>query len=453
MRFEDAYGNLTGNAPEGTLIELSYQQLRENLNWKLFIPETGFLTLPNLYFNETGFYTIRLQNMQTKECFYSPPIMCFDKAGDQLYWGLLHGEAERFSGKDHVETALSYFQNSQTMQFFATSLSEQQEEITNEDWKLVSVQVAEFNEEERFVSMLGFQWFGEPKVEGLRHFVYAKDHKPLLRSKDSKYNQLKKIYKTHTPKELISIPCFTMAKKFSYNFSDFNPDFERVVEIYNAFGSSEMSEKKGNLRPIKAKNKKGISETEDGSLQKALNRGFRFGFVAGGYDRHGIFANVQENQERYSDGITAVLADNYTRGAIMQALYNRKCYATTGAKILLSFTIAQEGIGSELCSQNKPGLLYNRHISGFVGATDDLKEVTIVRNGVDLVTFKDQNKHFTYTYDDNDPLESVCLKQETDKSLFVYYYLRVVQKDGHIGWSSPIWIDLHPDDKKKNMKK
>ena len=54
IRFEDAFGNLTGHAPEDTLIELSYNQLRDNLNWKLFVPETGFLTLPNIYFNEPG---------------------------------------------------------------------------------------------------------------------------------------------------------------------------------------------------------------------------------------------------------------------------------------------------------------------------------------------------------------------------------------------------------------
>lgn len=54
VRFEDEYGNLTSEAHEDTLIELSYEHLRENLSWKLFVPETGFIALPNLYFNEPG---------------------------------------------------------------------------------------------------------------------------------------------------------------------------------------------------------------------------------------------------------------------------------------------------------------------------------------------------------------------------------------------------------------
>jgi len=65
VRFEDRYGNPTGNAPEGTLIELSYEHLRDNLTWKLFVPETGFINLPNLYFNEPGVYKIQLRNMST----------------------------------------------------------------------------------------------------------------------------------------------------------------------------------------------------------------------------------------------------------------------------------------------------------------------------------------------------------------------------------------------------
>ena len=86
LRFEDAFGNLTGNAPEGTLIEFSYEHLRENLQWKLFVPETGFITLPNLYFNEPGTYHFKLRNVHTNETFFSAPIHCFAESGNQLFW-------------------------------------------------------------------------------------------------------------------------------------------------------------------------------------------------------------------------------------------------------------------------------------------------------------------------------------------------------------------------------
>ena len=42
--------------------------------------------------------------------------------------------------------------------------------------------------------------------------VYSKENKPILRKKDLKNNTLKKIYKSFSPKEIISIPSFTMGK-------------------------------------------------------------------------------------------------------------------------------------------------------------------------------------------------------------------------------------------------
>lgn len=94
VRFEDAHGNLTSNAPEGTLIELSYEHLRENLNWKLFVPETGFIVLPNLYFNEPGIYRIQLNSTLAEHDYFSSPIKCFSENDFSIYWGTLHGESQ-----------------------------------------------------------------------------------------------------------------------------------------------------------------------------------------------------------------------------------------------------------------------------------------------------------------------------------------------------------------------
>lgn len=453
LRFEDSFGNLTGNAPEGTLIELSYEHLRENLQWKLFVPETGFLTLPNLYFNETGTYHLKLNNLATKETFVSPPIHCFAEAGDHLFWGALHGNSPRFESAEEIESSLRFFRDDKAYQFYATSLDESEEFTSNDDWKLVSNQVAECNEEERFVTMLGFQWMGEPSAEGCRHIIYAKDNKPILRKKDAKSNGLKKIYQHHSPKELIAVPCFTMAKGYSFDFEKFSPEFERVVEIYNAFGSSECTRKQGNLKPIQANSRKGISENDEGSIRNALNQGFRFGFVAGGWDNRGIYKGIdEESQTIYTQGVTAILAPEYSRDALFQALYNRKCYATTGDRIIVYFNIAKAPMGSELNTKDKPGLAYNRYIEGFIAGTSPLEEVTIFRNGTPLKTFNDQKETFSFEVYDDEPLEKIVLAPDLEKP-FAYYYVRILQKNGHVAWGSPIWIDLIPEEKKKGRKK
>jgi len=445
VRFEDEYGNLSNHAPPETLIELSHEHLRENLNWKLFIPETGFISLPNLYFNEPGVYTITLKNSYTKETFRSPPIKCFPENSKHLFWGIIHGESERIDSTENIESCLRFFRDDKAMNFFAATPFESQEETSNETWKLICQNVIEFDEPDRFTGIIGFQWQGTSPDEGLRTMLYAKENKTLLRKKDIKYNTLKKIYKSYAPKELISIPSFTMGKGLDFNFKDYNPDFERVVEIYNSWGSSECTKKEGNPYPIQASGKKGIQEAPEGSIQKALLKNYRFGFVGGGLDDRGAYADLFEgDQVQYPPGLTAIIATEHSRSALIEALYNRSCYATTGERIILGLYLAGLGMGAETSTAVKHGLLINRHLHGFVAGTSNLKSVEIIRNGKVIETYEPEGYSLEFAYDDMTPLEKVAIDAKDKKPPFVYYYIRVIQVDGHMAWSSPIWVDYVP---------
>lgn len=445
VRFEDEFGNLTCNAPDDTLIELSHEHLRENLNWKLFVPETGFISLPNLYINEPGDYTIQLCNTKTKELFRSPPIKCFNENSKHLFWGLLHGESERIDSTENIESCLRHFRDEKALNFYATSSFESQEETSNDTWKQITQNVSDFDESDRFTAIVGFQWAGASPSEGLRQMIYNKDLKQILRKKDPKYAALKKVYKSFAPKEMISIPSFTMAKGHEYDFKDYDADFERVVEIYNAWGSSECTAKEGNTRPIRPEGKKGVSESANGSIQNALLRNHRFGFVAGGLDDRGIFAELFEgDQVQYSPGLTAIITTEHTRSAIIEALYNRSCYATTGKRIIVGLYIAGFPMGSELSTFSKHGLLVNRHITGYVSGTTRLKTIEIIRNGKVIHTIQPEGYSSNFTYDDMVPLEKVAHDAKDKKPPFVYYYIRATQEDGHLAWSSPIWVDYVP---------
>lgn len=443
VRFEDEFGNLTSNANEDTLIELTHEHIRENLNWKLFVPETGFINLPNLYFNEEGIYTIQLKNTDTNESFFSCPIRCFVDQTKHLYWGTLHGESERFDSTENIENCLRHLRDDKAHHFHACSPFESTEETSNEIWKSINQNLTEFNEDERFITFSGFQWTGEPKTEGHRILLYGKEGKPLLRKKDLKSNTLKKIYKSYAPKELIAIPSFTMGKGMDFNFSEFDPEYERVVEIYNAWGSSECTEKEGNLLPVKSSN--GFEEAASGSIQKALSSNCRFGFVAGGLDDRGIYSHLYESdQQQYFPGLTAIIAPSQTKEALMEALYQRSCYATTGERIILGLSIAGISMGKETSTIEKPGLAVNRHIIGYVAGTTKIKTVEIIRNGKVIKTFEPPSYFLDFTFDDMTALEKVSIQAKDKKPSFSYYYLRVVQEDGHMAWSSPIWIDYIP---------
>ena len=228
-----------------------------------------------------------------------------------------------------------------------------------------------------------------------------------------------------------------------FDFENFTPEYEKVVEIYNAWGSSECTKAEGNPRPITSKSKNGIKEKAEGSIRRALNQNHRFGFIAGGLDDRGIYSKLFEtDQAQYTPGLTGIIATNQTRDGLMQAIAKRSCYATTGPRIIVGLHIAGEPMGSILNTKAKPGLFYNRHITGFVVGTAPIKEILIIRNGKDYKTMNPNDTCFDFIIDDEEPLDKTTLKVKGEAPPFTYYYMRVIQEDDHIAWSSPIWVEL-----------
>lgn len=178
---------------------------------------------------------------------------------------------------------------------------------------------------------------------------------------------------------------------------------------------------------------------------RALLMNKRFGFVAGGLDDRGVYADLFENgQEQYTPGLTAIIASEHTRASMFEALYNRSCYATTGERIVVGLFLAGMPMGTETNSLDKHGLNVNRHLSGYVAGTSLLQKIEIIRNGKVIKTFEPEGYHYDFTYDDLVPLTQVTIDAKDKKPPFVFYYVRVTQDDDHMAWSSPIWVDYIP---------
>jgi len=71
--------------------------------------------------------------------------------------------------------------------------------------------------------------------------------------------------------------------------------------------------------------------------------------------------------------------------------------------------------------------------------TISIAEIDVVRNGRDIYIYKGDNIHKKFQWVDKEDFKSVCL-YGYDEMPFIYYYVRVVQEDGELAWSSPIWI-------------
>jgi hypothetical protein len=130
---------------------------------------------------------------------------------------------------------------------------------------------------------------------------------------------------------------------------------------------------------------------------------------------------------RYGTALIAVYAPELTRESLFDSIKNRHTYGTTGERILLEFSIDGNVMGSEYRESDLP------EISVTVGGTNTLESVEVMKysnsSGWESIhTESSAQLTCTFAYTDTD---------FTEDSL---YYVRVIQTDGEIAWSSPIWV-------------
>ncbi|MCA9582041.1 MAG: DUF3604 domain-containing protein, partial [Myxococcales bacterium] len=117
-------------------------------------------------------------------------------------------------------------------------------------------------------------------------------------------------------------------------------------------------------------------------------------------------------------GLAVVQAKSRTREAILEALRSRRCYATSGVKILLDFRVDGHPMGSAIEGEGE------RKVHVRVLGTTDLKTVEVVGPEGALHEVAADGPRAEAEID----LEAA------------YLYLRVRQQDGEMAWSSPVFM-------------
>ena len=130
--------------------------------------------------------------------------------------------------------------------------------------------------------------------------------------------------------------------------------------------------------------------------------------------------------DHVTGGLTAVIAPELTREAIIQALRERRCYATTGARMVLDFRVNGHGMGEEITTA-APDVAVTARVLGAA----PLARLEVVCNGSAVLSQSATDRVATLS-------ETLTLSEEQTS----YLYLRATQSDGHVAWSSPIWVSL-----------
>jgi hypothetical protein len=124
--------------------------------------------------------------------------------------------------------------------------------------------------------------------------------------------------------------------------------------------------------------------------------------------------------------MTAAILPGLDRVSLIQAIRDRRTYATTGARILLDFTAAGFPMGST-------GTAREVECCVAVHAVEPIRLIEIIKDG-EIVWSKKLNNLDA----------SIIWRDPISPSGEHYYYMHIVQDDGHMAWSSPIWVRPPP---------
>jgi hypothetical protein len=152
-------------------------------------------------------------------------------------------------------------------------------------------------------------------------------------------------------------------------------------------------------------------------------RKYAAGFVWNAWAK-GIKLGVQSSSDHVSTHISyaALYVDRIDRNAVMEALKARRSFAATD-NLILDLRMGGHFMGDSFEARAPLPL------KAYVAGTGPIDRVELIKNNRIIYTAPGQSAELTFTYTDKDtaPGES-------------YYYIRVAQKDGQTGWSSPIWV-------------
>ena len=281
----------------------------------------------------------------------------------------------------------------------------------SEGWVETQEVTNQYHEPGKFVTFKGFEYGYQL---GHRNVIYRDcEVEPVLDFSDGFFEYYR------GREDRLIIPHHT---KVRTDWDYYDPDLEPLVEVYSCWGSGVE-----HADPLWNK-----SENEGAGVFNALRRGYRMGFIGSGDSHSGMPGRSYPQGRQWfmhqKSGFACVYASELTREAIFDALRKRHCYATTGVRAILEFSVNDTVMGKETIVHDP---VADRSIRVHIIGSSSLKSLCIIKNNACLVEKElDRQEEFFEYYD------------TTDAAQDDYYYVRIIQEDGNTIWSSPIWIDL-----------
>ena len=315
-------------------------------------------------FDKVGIYRLSARVPNTDLMTESNPIQVHDKAPHlRIFWGDLHsGQTEVGCGAGSLKEHFTFARDVAGLQFASQQSNDHY--VTLEDWKLIRDQTEAFNDPGRFVTFLGCEWSPPTEKGGDRNVIYRQDE-PRLRRSARFFTESDpdpepdlpdaQVFLERMKWEEVLINLHAGGRTTNLKFHE--PVIEPLVEVHSTHGTSEWL------------------------VQEALARGYRVGLTAGTdgvMTRPGTCQPGSRVCRNVRSGLTAIYARGLNKDDLWTGLKARRCYATSGERILLWVSVDGHPMGDEFQTDGKPLIRITAE------GTAAIERVDLVR-GLDLL--------------------------------------------------------------------
>ena len=255
------------------------------------------------------------------------------------YWGDLHGQSEETVGTNSVSSYFHFARDAAFVDFVGHQGNDFQ--ITKETWQKIRTAANAIDEPGRFTALLGYEWSANTPLGGDRNVLFRGSDGPLHRSSHvlipdrsdeaTDCMHVTDLFQALDHRQALVMP-HVGGRYADLRFHD--PTLEPVIEVYSEWGEFEWF------------------------LREALSRGHRVGFTANSDDHKGRPGAAHPGCGSFGvyGGLTCLYARELSREGLWEALKARRCYGTTGQRILLEFAADGHPMGTELKTDRPPEL-------------------------------------------------------------------------------------------------
>ena len=250
------------------------------------------------------------------------------------FWGDLHAQTGTTVGIGSDDEYFSFGRDKARIDF--TSHQGNDFQISDAYWATLNATVERYHEDGRFVVFPGYEWSGSSPTGGDHNIFYRRPGLPILRSShwlvpevppsDLSPAHPADVFYTKM-KEAVPLEDVIVAQHVGGRYANllefFDEELITLVEVVSKWGVFEWM------------------------LWDAFDKGYMIGVMANSDGHHGRPGAEGAGMTVFGirNGLTCALAPELTRDALFETLKLRRCYATTGDRLLLDFTANGEKMG------------------------------------------------------------------------------------------------------------